>query len=238
MRKKIALITGASGGIGSCIARRFAHGGMNLVILGRDEEKLTALKQELTDLGADVLTCAGNLCDESFADTVIDDTKTHFGGLDVLVNCAGLAQSCPFEEISMADFDRIMALNVRAPFMLCQKALPLLRQSDCASIINIASVVAHKGYPLQSVYAASKHALAGFTKSLANEVYKDGIRVHLISPGGVLTDMVRTARPDLKPDGMTLPEEVADVAAFLIEHRNNAVIDEICIHRDGKEPFA
>lgn len=234
-KKKVALITGASGGIGSCIARRFASNGIAVVLLGRNEEKLAALKQEFGD---DTLVCAGDITDSSFLRQVIDQVEAHFGALDILVNCAGIAQSQKFEDITEEDYDRIMALNVRAPFLLCQKALTLLRKSDCAEIINIASVVAHKGYPLQSVYAASKHALAGFTKSLANEVYKDGIRVHLISPGGVLTDMVRTSRPDLKPDGMTLPEEVADVAAFFVEHRNNAVIDEICIHRDGKEPFA
>ena len=235
MKKKVALITGASGGIGSCIARKFAEMGICVIALGRNEEKLAALQQELSE---DAFICAGDITNSAFLQQVIEQTEARFGSLDILVNCAGVAQSQKFEDITEADYDRIMTLNVRAPFLLCQKALPLLRESDCASIINIASVVAHKGYPLQSVYAASKHALAGFTKSLANEVYKDGIRVHLISPGGVLTDMVRTSRPDLKPDGMTLPEEIADIAAFFIEHRNNAIIDEICVHRDGKEPFA
>ena len=108
-----------------------------------------------------------------------------------------------------------------------------------ASIINICSVVAHKGYPQQSVYAASKHALLGLSKSLANEVFRDDIRVHVISPGGVFTDMVALARPDLTPDGMTLPEDIADIVLFLLEHRAaNAVIDEIQVHRTNKEPFA
>ena len=137
----------------------------------------------------------------------------------------------------MAEFDRIMALNARVPYLACHLALPLLRCSECASILNIASVVAHKGYPLQSAYAASKHALAGFMKSLASEVYREDIRVHLISPGGVFTDMVRIARPDLTGEDMILPEDIAEIAAFFIEHRTNAVIDEICVHRSGKEPF-
>ena len=104
-------------------------------------------------------------------------------------------------------------------------------------VSNGGSVVAYKGYPLQSAYAASKHALAGFTKSLASEVYREDIRVHLISPGGVFTDMVRIARPDLTGEDMILPEDIAEIAAFFIEHRTNAVIDEICVHRSGKEPF-
>ena len=161
-----------------------------------------------------------------------------FGGLDILVNNAGMALSCPLEQTSHAQFDQIMALNVRAPYFLCQAALPLLRQSGYATILNIASVVGHKGYPLQSAYAASKHALIGMSKSLANEVYEEGIRVHLIAPGAVFTDMVRISRPDLSDEGMILAEDIADAAEFLVTHRTNAVIDEIQIHRAGKAPFA
>ena len=131
-----------------------------------------------------------------------------------------------------------MSTNVRAPYFLCQAALPALRKSDHATIINIASVVAHKGYPLQSAYVASKHALLGMSRSLTNEVYDEGIRVHVIAPGAVFTDMVRVARPDLTDEGMIMPEDIAEVAAFFIEHRTNAVVDEIQIHRAGKAPFA
>ena len=130
-----------------------------------------------------------------------------------------------------------MALNVKAPFVLCQRTLPLLRASDCPTIINLGSAVAHNGYPYQAAYAMSKHALLGMTKSLAKEVSGEGIRVHMISPGGVYTDMIAIARPDLSPEGMIRPEEVAEIAAFLVAHRGNAMIDEIRLHRAEKEPF-
>jgi len=115
--------------------------------------------------------------------------------------------------------------------------LPTIKKSNHATIINIAPVVAHLGYPMQSAYCASKHALLGFSKALANEVYTDGVRVHVISPGGVYTDMIKLTRPELTPDGMTLPEEIADIVLFLLTHRNNAVIDEIITHRATKTPF-
>lgn len=99
-------------------------------------------------------------------------------------------------------------------------------------------MVAHKGYPLQSAYAASKHALLGLSKSLANELYQEGVRVHVISPGGVYTDMAKAARPDLSPDGLISAGEVADAVMFLLSLDKNAVIDEICLHRQGKAPFA
>ena len=237
LKGKIALITGASGGIGSCIARRFAQDGISLALLGRSEEKLAATAASVREYGVETLLLPGDLLDDAYLEDCFAAVKERFGGLDILVNNAGMALSRSFEETTMAEFDRIMALNARVPYLACHLALPLLRCSECASILNIASVVAHKGYPLQSAYAASKHALAGFTKSLASEVYREDIRVHLISPGGVFTDMVRIARPDLTGEDMILPEDIAEIAAFFIEHRTNAVIDEICVHRNGKEPF-
>ena len=237
LKGKIALITGASGGIGSCIARRFAQDGISLALLGRSEEKLAATAASVREYGVETLLLPGDLLDDAYLEDCFAAVKERFGGLDILVNNAGMALSRSFEETTMAEFDRIMALNARVPYLACHLALPLLRCSECASILNIASVVAHKGYPLQSAYAASKHALAGFTKSLASEVYREDIRVHLISPAGVITDMVRIARPDLTGEDMILPEDIAEIAAFFIEHRTNAVIDEICVHRSGKEPF-
>ena len=237
LKGKIALITGASGGIGSCIARRFAQDGISLALLGRSKEKLAATAASVREYGVETLLLPGDLLDDAYLEDCFAAVKERFGGLDILVNNAGMALSRSFEETTMAEFDRIMALNARVPYLTCHLALPLLRCSECASILNIASVVAHKGYPLQSAYSASKHALAGFTKSLASEVYREDIRVHLISPGGVFTDMVRIARPDLTGEDMILPEDIAEIAAFFIEHRTNAVIDEICVHRSGKEPF-
>lgn len=237
LKGKIALITGASGGIGSCIARRFAQDGISLALLGRSKEKLAATAASVREYGVETLLLPGDLLHDAYLEDCFAAVKERFGGLDILVNNAGMALSRSFEETTMAEFDRIMALNARVPYLACHLALPLLRCSECASILNIASVVAHKGYPLQSAYAASKHALAGFTKSLASEVYREDIRVHLISPGGVFTDMVRIARPDLTGEDMILPEDIAEITAFFIEHRTNAVIDEICVHRSGKEPF-
>lgn len=233
---RVALITGAGGGIGRAIAKRLAADQMKLVLVGRTESKLIETKNLLPEAEVSIIT--GDLLDPAFPKVCIQKAVEAFGRLDVLINNAGLAQSQPFESITSDEYDRIMNTNVKAPFLLTQTALPHLRASDYATVINIASVTAHKGYPLQSVYAASKHALIGMSKSLANEVYKEGIRVHVISPGGVFTDMVRISRPDLSEEGMILPEDVAEIAAFFLEHRTNAVIDEIQTHRVGKEPFA
>lgn len=239
LRGKTAIVTGAAGGIGEALCAKLAEYGMNLVISGRNAGKLQALAEALAAKGAKAQVCAGDLTDLDFADRLLSCARETFGGVDVIVNNAGLAHNCPMEEVTPELFDSIMQLNVRAPYFLCQRALGDLRKSDCATIINICSVVAHKGYPRQSVYSASKHALLGLSKSMANELYKEDIRVHVISPGGVFTPMIAVARPDLTPEGMTLPEDVADIAGFYLEMRKtNAVIDEIEAHRANKEPFA
>ncbi len=232
---QVAVLTGAGGGIGRTIARRLAACGMRLVLLGgKNAAKLAATQAEIA---TECAVLPGDLTQMAQLETLAAQAAAVFGGIDVLVNNAGTAQSTPFEAVTPQEFDAIMAINVRVPYFLTQKCLPYLRRSQAASIINLASVVAHAGYPLQSAYTASKHALLGFTKSLAAEVYQQGIRVHAIAPGGVYTDMVKVSRPDLKPDGMIQPEEIADIVHFLLENRGNAVIDEILVHRIGKQSF-
>ncbi len=233
MKNKVCIITGAGGGIGSAIADVLFDQGLKLVLMGRNEEKLRK-----TAKGRECLILAGDICDDAYVNATVEKTIEVFGGIDVLINNAGVAQSRDFEDITMEEYDMIMNTNVRAPFLLCKQALPYLKSSSCATIINIASVTAHKGYALQSVYAASKHALLGFTKALSKEYYKQGIRTHVISPGGVFTDMVKISRPDLSSEGMILPSDIAETVLYLLKMRNSAcVADEIELHRETKEPF-
>ena len=124
---RIALITGASGGIGSAIARRFAAEGFRLALCGRNTERLEAVRASLPQ-GTETLLLPGDVNDAGYQDACLAAVQARFGGLDVLVNCAGMAQSDAFEDITPARFDEIMTLNCRTPFFLCQKALPLLRR--------------------------------------------------------------------------------------------------------------
>jgi len=233
MKEKVCIITGAGGGIGSAITEALFNSGFKLVLMGRNEEKLKRVANS-----RECLIFPGDICNDDYIKEVIDKTAETFGGIDILINNAGVAQSKPFEEISMDEYDKIMNTNARAPFLMCQKALPYLLKSSCGTIINIASVTAHKGYALQSAYAASKHALLGFSKSLSKEYYEKGVRVHVISPGAVFTDMVKISRPDLTGEGMLLPSDLAETVLYLIKMRHTAsVSDEIELHRETKEPF-
>ncbi|MBE6377488.1 MAG: SDR family oxidoreductase [Lentisphaerae bacterium] len=237
LKTKTAIITGAGGGIGRAVAVKLARSGMNIILFGGNNAEKLQTTAAMVEEHSNALIIQGNLTNLEFLSSAIKTAAEKFGGADVLINNAGVAQSTPFEEVTPEEFDRIMAINTRVPFFLTKYALPYLKKSETPTVINIASVVAHAGYPLQSVYTASKHALLGMTKSFAREYYKDNIRVHAICPGGVYTDMVKISRPDLSPEGMIMPEEVADIIHFLLENRGNAVIDEIMLHRVNKEPF-
>ena len=148
----IALVTGATRGIGRRIALEIASLGYDMAIVGRDMKKLEAVKAEMEGLGRKVGTICEDLADPSSYKRVISAAAERFGGIDVLVNCAGLSLAGPFTEATPEQWDRIFAVNAKAPFFLCQEALPFLKLSRKPVIINIASVVGFKGYPNQSVY--------------------------------------------------------------------------------------
>ena len=233
---KTALITGGGGGIGRALAIQLAEAGANLALAGRDQRKLAESCALARTAGVEALMLPGDLTAPGHPAECVRQAARRYGRLDILINNAGVVLSKPFEAVTPEEYDAVMAVNARAPFFLCQAALPYLRETKGA-ILNIGSVVSHKGYPMQSVYGASKHALLGFTKALASEVRKDGIRVHMLSPGTVSTGMASAVRPDLNGDDLIQPEELAEVALFLLT-RKSAVIDEIQAHRPGKEPFA
>ncbi len=232
-----ALITGASRGIGKAIAKSLAENGVNLALAGRSREGLESLKGELRDFKIDVLLCEGDLAAPEIPRELIRKTIEYFGQLDILINNAGIAYPKPLSETTANEWDFHMAVNARAPFLLSREALPYLKKSEMATIINISSVVGYKGYINQGAYTASKHALAGMTKVLAQEVFNDGIRVHIIAPGGVDTDMLSQTRPDLDRSMLASPEEIADIVMFILTHRGKAVMDEINIRRYSNSPW-
>ena len=234
---RVVLLTGAGGGIGRALARRLGALGFSLALVGRGEEKLRAAA-EAAGCGEGALLLPGDLTDPAFLQGVVGRVLARFGRLDVLVNNAGICFVKPLEETSYGELDAMMKTNVYAPYLLSRDAVAPLRRSDCATVVNIGSVVSHQGYATQSAYSAAKHALMGMTKALAAEVYRDGIRVHILCPGAVNTEMAKTvSRPDIDMDALIAPEDLADVVEFLLTHRGNAVIDEVRMHRIGKQPF-
>jgi 3-oxoacyl-[acyl-carrier protein] reductase len=229
--KRTIIITGSSKGIGKAIALELAKQNVNLVLVARDQNKLLELKENIEALGSNCICVPVDLTLEGSIKTVIDKTLDSFGGIDVLINNAGLGTPGSILDTTEEQWKKLMTLNAKVPFFLSKEAIPHLSKSSRGIIINISSVVGRKGYVNQAAYTSSKHALAGFTKVLSQEVRPMGIRVHLIAPGGVATEMVAAMRPDIDAASLIQPEEIANIVNFLIFSNGNAMIDEINIHR-------
>lgn len=235
-RGDVVLVTGASRGIGAAVAHTMAAAGMRLAVTASRQETLQPTIDRLRALGAEVMALPADLRDSGQTLALVPAVISAYGSLRVLINNAGIGVYGPFETFALDDFDRVLAINVRAPFLLCRAAIPHLRATKGA-IVNIASVVAIKGYPRQAAYAASKHALLGMSKSLRRELLADGVRVHVICPGGVDTDLAAQARPDLDRNALMTPLEVAELVQFLLMRTGNGVIDQVDVRRAEADPW-
>ena len=234
---KVAIVTGASRGIGRAISVALAEEAATVILAARSIQELQKTAGQVTKAGGQAKIIHVELTEEQSIRNLIQATGEKLGRLDIVVNNAGVTHSAPLEKTSTEDWQRCISINARAPFIMCREALPLLKKSDSAHIVNIASVVGVKGYPLQSAYTASKHALRGMTMSLAEELKGSDIRVHLLCPGGVDTDMVDNVRPDIAKDELIRPEEIAELVLYLVTHKGNAVLDELRIRRAASSPW-
>ncbi len=237
MHKPIALITGSTRGIGKAIALEMAKNNYHVMITGTNQELINQVVSQIIENGGQAEGFPCNLLESNASTDLIQKIITNHGRLDVLVNNAGVAWANSFENVTEEDFDKVMTLNVKAPMFLTKAALPYLKKSEEKAIVNITSVVGHKAYPNQTLYAASKHALEGMMSALAKEYQSEGLRVYNVAPGGVATEMIQTARPDLDPAGLIQPEEIAKTVLFLLSLKGNAQIDRINIRRKENTPF-
>ncbi len=235
---KAAIVTGAGRGIGRSIALALAAQGASVTLAARTQADLDGVRDQIVAGNGVAAPIPTDLRREADIVRLVQATVEQFGRLDILVNNAAVGVFGPLAETPASAWDEIMAINARAPFLLCRESLPYLRQNPPGFIVNIGSVVSVKGYVNQAAYSASKHALLGMSKALAKEVQADGIRVHAILPGGVDTEMATQARPDLDRSILIQPDEIADIVVFLVTRRGNAVIDQVDVHRASAAPWA
>lgn len=234
---KMVLITGAGRGIGRAIAESLAAEGAELILTARTELQLQETAEKLKPYGITTHVLPCDLSQESSISQLTEAVKMRFGRLDILINNAGITHSGLLKETDTAVYDRCMAVNARAPFILCRDLMGLLETAPQGYIINISSVVGVKGYAHQTAYTASKHALRGMSIALAEELRATNIRVHVICPGGVETPMVTEVRPDIPPDELIGPHEIAELVLYLVTHQGNAVMDELHLRRKTSSPW-
>jgi NAD(P)-dependent dehydrogenase (short-subunit alcohol dehydrogenase family) len=187
---RVALVAGASRGIGEAMVRLFSDEGARVVFCARREELGRKIERELFESGRQVRFVPADVTDEDAVRRLMTTAKEVYGGLDILVTCAGIAPAAPIEEMGLDVWEEVMRVNVNSMFLLTKHAIPLLRQSDHAAIVTLGSTFGHVGAGGSAAYAVSKSAAINFAKSAALELAGDGIRVNSLCPGGTATEFL------------------------------------------------
>jgi NAD(P)-dependent dehydrogenase (short-subunit alcohol dehydrogenase family) len=224
LSSRVALVTGASSGMGARIAGALAESGAAVALSGRDTTRLERVGRRIQSAGAECHTIAADLEEDSAGAAIVEKTVERFGRLDILVCCAGILHIGLLEETSVEALDLQWRVNVRAPFVLSQAAIPYLREGG-GSIVYFISPAGQIGQAYAGAYGMSKAAVAQLTRTLAVELASDGVRVNAISPGWIETPMNAELRRDpmvvelalaTTPAGrLGTPDDVAPAVVFL-----------------------
>ncbi len=225
-----ALVTGATQGIGRATAFALGRAGYRVGVCARTASTLDALVAELQDAGAVAAGRVGDVGDEGDVAAVVSEVEQRLGPVDVLVNNAGVLVGKRIEELSLAEWDATMATNVRALFLFTRRVLPGMRERRRGTIVNVASLAGKTGFVGGTAYAASKHAVLGFSRSLLLEVRKDNVRVVAVCPGSVATAMLlNQPLPPSSPDKILTPEDVAETILHAVRLPPAALVSELDI---------
>jgi 3-oxoacyl-[acyl-carrier protein] reductase len=226
----IALVTGATQGIGRATALAFGRAGYRVGVCARTAAKVDELIAELRGEGIHTAGRAADVGNEADARAAVRHVSDELGPIDTLINNAGILIAKPIEELTLADWDATMATNLRSLFLVTREVLPEMRRRRRGAIVNVASLAGRSGFAGGTAYTASKHAVLGFSRSLMLEVRRDNIRVIAVCPGSVATGMLRD-QPMLKadPNKILLPEDVAATILQAVRLPERALVSEIDI---------
>jgi NAD(P)-dependent dehydrogenase (short-subunit alcohol dehydrogenase family) len=217
MAGRVAVVTGGTRGIGRASAIAFAEMGYAVVTCGRDPEGLAQTESMLSVCGTSHLVLPADLAKQADIEKVIDQAITRFGGIDVLVNNAGVAPLGTIDEITDDDFQATFQINCAAVFFAVRKAWPVMKAQKKGTIISISSLSSLDPFPGFQIYGASKAWLNLFTKSIADEGRPLGIHAYSVALGAVETRLLRSTFPDFSGQGILMPEEVARMVASLVD---------------------
>lgn len=241
MIDQVVVVTGASRGVGRATALRLARDGARVVAVARDERRLDALLEDVPGDGTGaILPLPGDVRSGKTADRAVALALARFGRLDAIVNNAGIERVRPLDEVSDDDYDVTLDTNLRGPFNLIRAALPHLKERHGGTVLTIASVAAIRGYPDDAVYTASKFGVLGLSDALEEELRPFGIRVCVICPGAINTDLAidswSPADDPYRPHYLQ-PDDIADAVAWVLGQPARVVVGRIVLRPLVEPPY-
>ncbi len=237
LRDKVALVTGASRGIGRAISLGFAAEGADLIICARTESQIRALAEEIRAKGRRCLGVVASVENETEVNRMVEEGLAMFGRIDILVNNAGLSNPKPFLETTMADWDEALNVNLKGVILCMRAVLPGMLRRGSGKVINIASAAGLRGLPGSTAYAASKAAVIALTQALGDELMGRGIRINVVCPGPVKTELLDRSpvRNFVVKDPATIlpPEDVVGTALYLASDLSGGLNSQIICLRNS-----
>jgi 3-oxoacyl-[acyl-carrier protein] reductase len=232
LESKVALITGASRGIGLAIAHTLSRLGASVSICARDAQKLESASSELASGGAKVLAVAADVSRAADVESLVRQTQQELGPIEILVNNAGVGYFGPTHEAGESNWDTVLDTNLKSVFLVSKTVVPSMVQRRTGDIINIASLAGKNAFPGGGIYCASKWGLLGLTQCVAEDLRQFGIRVSAICPGSVATEFGPHAGKD--PQKMLQPDDVAHAVETLVTQAPRSFISEIVLRPTQK----
>ena len=234
--REVAIVTGGAQGIGRAIAEEFCREGAKAVILDINDEKGKTLESEIRQSGGEVTFLHCDVSKPAEIDKVIAQILEKYARINILVNNAGILHSTPIEDITEEEWDRMMAINLKSMFFMCQKVLPAFREQKGGKIINISSLAGRMGGIANGLgYTATKAAMIGLTYGFARRLAKDNINVNAIAPGTTETDILKAFSPEKKEElrqtiplkRLGNPQDIANAVVFLASSKANFITGAI-----------
>ena len=225
MKNKVVMITGASRGLGRALTLAFAKEGARLSICARSEEGLLTVKKEAEALGAEVLAIAADVANSRDVERFVATTEKAYGHIDVLINNASILGPSPMPmllDYPEEDFIDVMRINVSSTFLVTRRVIPGMLERNEGSIINVTSEAGNTGYAGWGAYGISKFAVEGLTETWADELSHTNIRVNMVDPGEMDTDMHKLAVPDCDYS-LAKPEDVVDIFLYLASAKSESI---------------
>lgn len=236
LQGKTAIVTGGGTGIGRGIARAIAGEGIRVAICGRRSQPLEQTARQIQEAGGEALAIRADVSRQEDVERLVHEVGDAWGVVEILVNNAGIGGGRSIHEHDVEAWDRIMAVNLRGPFLMCRAVLPAMRRRRSGHIINISSESGLEYYTGNGAYGVSKHALNAFGEIVQRENQELGIRVDTICPGMVVTEMSE-GNPVLDESKCLYPEDVADLVLWLLSRRPNTKIGRPLLIQTMENPW-